>query len=390
MTKPIRVGLMGLGQRGLQHLKAVWQLQEQGLAEVVALVDAFPENLVETKIQQFVPGFKAGNIFHTTNPLEVIEAKDKARQVDAFYVNIPPNVHQGEVVRAAKAGIHLFVEKPMSLFLDEALEMEAAIAAAGVLSTVGFQQRFDVRHEAMQQFLADKRVVMANYLLHAPIESHWVKHTPTDRVGGPANRVWTANRAWSGTTLVEAGIHPLDLWRYWFGNVVWVQATYIPRPPEEILDGADNPYAYTVNFGFAGGAIGSMILSRLRRVYHTQYEHMVLWNEGYLRFEGDEVAAYHYDGPYPPPQQPDGAEVRHSLPLAPPKNTTLEISRAFLEAIAKNSPDLIRSSFSDAMNSLAAVIGANVSDELGGVRVDLTDLLNSSSYARFRRRPEGL
>jgi predicted dehydrogenase len=383
MAKPIRVGLMGLGQRGLQHLRAVWQLQAAGLAEVTALVDAFPENLDEAKIQKYIPDFRAGNILHTTDPEAVITSN----KIDAFYVCIPPNVHQGEVVRAAKAGLHLFIEKPMSLFLDEALEMEAAISKTGVISTAGFQQRFDVRHEAMQQFLADKQVVMANYILHAPLESHWVKHTPTDRVGGPPNRVWTANRAWSGMTIVEAGIHPLDLWRYWFGDVTWVQATYIHRPPEDIFEGADNPYAYTVNFGFAGGAIGTMILSRLRRVYRSHSSHLVLWTEGHLQLEGNQVAAYHYDGVYPPPEKPAEADVRRALPLAPPKDTTLEISRAFVEAIAAGSPELIRSSFSDAMNSLAAVIGANISDELGGVRVELDELLTGDKYAVFRRRP---
>ena len=70
-----------------------------------------------------------------------------------LYVCIPPNVHNGEVIRAAQAGIHLFVEKPMSLYLDEALAMRKAIADAGVFSAVGFQQRFDTRHEAVKYFL---------------------------------------------------------------------------------------------------------------------------------------------------------------------------------------------------------------------------------------------
>jgi predicted dehydrogenase len=41
--------------------------------------------------------------------------------MDALYVCIPPNVHQGEVVQAARAGIHLFLEKPQSLFHGKAI-----------------------------------------------------------------------------------------------------------------------------------------------------------------------------------------------------------------------------------------------------------------------------
>ena len=383
MTKPLRVGLLGLGQRGLQHLKALWQLQEEGVSQIVALGDAFPDNLEEAKIQSYVPGFRAEGI-HLTSDFETL-LKPDGRPLDALYIAIPPNIHQGEVIHAAEAGIHLFVEKPMSLFLDEALAMNQAIRQAGLLSTVGFQQRFEGRSEAVAHFLADKLVVMAHYAMHAPLEAHNIKHTKTDALGGPTNRVWTANRAWSGMTVVEGGIHPLDLWRYWFGDVVWVQANYVHRPPEAVFEGADNPYAYAATFGFANGAIGNMTLSRLRRVFHSQSEHLVLWDEGHLRFEGAEVATYHYDGPYPPADRPTEATLRHTLPTEA-KDSTYAIAQTFLQAIAENKPELIRSPFADAMNSLTAVIAANVSDELGGEKVVLADLLTDARYTRFRQK----
>lgn len=380
--KPVRMALLGLGQRGLQHLKALWALQQEGLVELVALGDAFTQNLAEAKIQRYVPGFQAGDIVHSTDFAALMDA-----QPDAMYICLPPNVHNGEVLQAARAGIHLFVEKPMSLFLDEAIEMEKAIAAANIISTVGFQQRFDVRHEAMQTFLADKTPIMAQYVFHAPFEAHSVKHTHTETQGGPTNRVWTANRAWSGGTVVEGGIHPLDLWRYWFGDVAWVQATYNHRPPQEVFDGADNPYAYAVTFGFACGALGSMTLSRLRKVYATQSAHQVLWSEGHLCLEDRDVAVYHYDGEYPPATAPSRESVRSILPVPAAQDTTLAIARSFVLAIREGDPSLVRSPFADAMNSLAAVIAANVSDELGGVKVKLDELLTAPQYARFRAKP---
>lgn len=378
---PIRIGMLGLGQRGLQHLRAVYQLQQEGLAQIVTLADAFPANIEPQKLQKFVPGLPVDQIKLTTDFAALLEG------IDALYLCIPPNVHRGEVVQAAQRGIHLFVEKPMSLYLDEALAMERAITAAGILSTVGFQQRFDVRHEAIKTFLHDKPPVMASYTRHDALEAHSVKHTPTEAVGGPASRVWTANRAWSGTTVVEAGIHPLDVWRYWFGDVEWVQAVYNHRPPAEIIDGADNPYAYNVLFGFKNGLVGNLILSRLRRVFSPYQEQQILWNEGRLALEDEAVVAHYYRGPYPPTSQPTASEVQHELAIAPAKDTTLAIARAFVEAVAHNDPTPIRSSFTDAMNSLAAVIAANVSDELQGARVDLHALLTSDEYARFRQKP---
>ncbi|MEZ4735868.1 MAG: Gfo/Idh/MocA family oxidoreductase [Caldilineaceae bacterium] len=383
MTKPVRVGMLGLGQRGLQHLKALWQLQTEGLAQIVALGDAFAANIQPEKLHRYLPDLPAETIRLTTDFTTLLESK-----LDALYICIPPNVHKGEVVQAAEAGIHLFVEKPQSLFLEEAIAMEQAIHRAGVLATVGFQQRFDVRHEAIKEFLADKRLVMADYARHSPLEAHNAKHTPTEAVGGPGNRVWTANRSWSGTTVVEGGIHPLDVWRYWFGDVEWVQAVYSHRPPEEIFDGADNPYAYNVLFGFQNGVVGNLRLSRLRRVFTNEETQQLLWNEGRLVLEPNAVVVYHYDGTYPPPAPPTAAEVRRLLDVPPAKDTTLAIARAFVMAVAQQAPDLIRSPFPDAMNSLAAVLGANVSDELGGVRVNLHELLTTEQYARFRQRAQ--
>ena len=383
MTQPVRVALMGLGQRGLQHLKSLWALQAQGAVRLSALADAFTANLAADKIRNYVDGYRPDGILHTTSFEELL-----SQEQDVLYVCIPPNVHSGEVVRAAQAGLHLFVEKPMSLYLDEALEMEAAIDEAGVLSTAGFQQRFDGRHETVHSHLREgRRPLMASYTYHGPLEGHNVKHHQTELHGGPGNRVWTANRAWSGMTVVEGGIHLLDLWRYWFGDVEWVQAHYQHRPDDEVTDGADNPYTYSALFGFAGGAVGTMTLSRLRKVYADFMDHQVLWTEGRAEICWEGVTMYEYDGPYPPSQPPPQGAVTKTLYEGRGGDDTFAISKVFMRAIAENRPELIRSPFGDAMNSLAAVIGANISDELGGERVDVDQLLSADRFAAFRQKP---
>ncbi len=384
MKKPVRVALMGLGQRGLQHLKSLWALQDQGAVRLTALADAFAANLDADKIRNYVEGFQPDGILHTTSFAELL-----GQEQDALYVCIPPNVHSGEVVRAAQAGLHLFVEKPMSLYLEEALEMEAAIREAGVLSTAGFQQRFDGRHEAVQRHLREgRRPLMASYTYHGPLEGHNVKHHRTELHGGPGNRVWTANRAWSGMTVVEGGIHLLDLWRYWFGDVEWVQAHYQHRPDDEVYDDADNPYTYCALFGFDGGAVGTMTLSRLRKVYADFMDHQVLWTEGRAEICWGGVTMYEYNGLYPPSQPPPQPAVTKTLYEGRGGDDTFAISQVFVRAIAEDRPELIRSPFGDAMNSLAAVIGANVSDEMGGERVEIDQLLCADKFAAFRQKPD--
>ncbi|MBI1929289.1 hypothetical protein HYR99_34220 [Candidatus Poribacteria bacterium] len=116
MNQPIQVGILGLGQRGLQHLNALWKLQSEGLVKIIALIDAFEENLATAKIQKYVNGFQIDGIHTSTDFSGTIEKLP----LDAVYFAIPPNVHNGELCKAADAGgelckvadagIHIFAE----------------------------------------------------------------------------------------------------------------------------------------------------------------------------------------------------------------------------------------------------------------------------------------
>lgn len=374
--KPLpRIGILGVGQRGLQHLAALWRLQEMDEARVCALGDMHAPNLQEEKIRRHVPAYRQGS----TRCYDSFEALLSAEELDALYVCIPPNRHSGEVVRAAEQGLNLFIEKPMSLDLGEALAMDAAIARSGVIATVGFQERYDAWHTAIREYLRDKRIVMATMVHTSNVENHSVKHTPTEALGGPTNRVWTAFQEWSGSSLVEAGIHQTDLMRYWCGEIESVQASYVPRDAELIETEGDNPMAYGVTYTFENGALGHLIMSRLARVYYQEHYMHVLWSHGHLGLEPSGPVAYYYDGEYPPAVRPAGNELRHPLEAGTRGDSTFAINRNFVSAVARRDPSLIRSPFHDAMGSLAAVLGANISAARNGAAVTLDELLQRSS-----------
>lgn len=371
MASPPTVGILGIGQRGLQHLAALWRLQDMGLVRIAALGDAHEPNLEEAKIRRFVPDYRQENI-HRYAAFDALLA---SAELDALYVCIPPNLHNGEVIAAAARGLHLFVEKPMSLDLAEAQSMNAAIDRSGVIAAVGFQERYDAWHTAMRDYLRGKRIVMATMVRAGNVESHAVKHTPTEALGGPASRIWTAYQAWSGNTVVEAGIHQTDLLRYWCGEITSVQARYVPRPPDLAATEGDNPLAYSVAYTFANGAVGHLIMSRLARVFHQESYLHVLWDHGHLGVEATGPVAYFHDGAYPPAAVPAPDSLRHPLPVGARGDPTLEVSRAFVQAVAQADPALVRSPFADALRSLAAVLGANASAARGGERVSTAALL---------------
>jgi hypothetical protein len=169
--------------------------------------------------------------------------------------------------------------------------------------------------------------------------------------------------------------------------VAWVEARYQHRVPEDIVDGGDNPYGYSVTFGFGNGMIANLILTRLRKTYWGDGYMDIAWDHGHLKLEGSGPVAYYYDGPYPPSGPVDGEVVRHPLPVPPRNDNTLEINRAFVQAVATGRPAGLLNTFTSSLNSHAAVLGANVSDQLDGQRVQLSELLADERYARFRRKP---
>jgi predicted dehydrogenase len=67
--------------------------------------------------------------------------------VDGVAFSVPPNVQSGLAIRAAQAGKHLLLEKPIALSEAEAAALAQAVAAAQVASVVFFTARFqtDVR-----------------------------------------------------------------------------------------------------------------------------------------------------------------------------------------------------------------------------------------------------
>ena len=73
--------------------------------------------------------------------------------VDAVAFSVPPDVQASLAIRAAKAGKHLLLEKPVALSLSDADELVKAVEESGVASVVFFTHRFNPEIRA---WLADE------------------------------------------------------------------------------------------------------------------------------------------------------------------------------------------------------------------------------------------
>src|SRR5262245_20296457 len=71
------------------------------------------------------------------------EVDELLAAVDAVAVALPPDIQADLAERAARAGKHLLLDKPLALSVDAADRVVTAVEAAGVSAVIFFTRRFD-------------------------------------------------------------------------------------------------------------------------------------------------------------------------------------------------------------------------------------------------------
>lgn len=127
--KKWKFAVIGYGFIGRRHVATLKSFEE---AECVAVCDIHPKRLEEVKA--LYPEMEV-----YSNADELFEQA----KIDGVIIAANNNQHKELVIKAARAGKHIIVEKPAAMSVHEFDEMTAAVEAAGVTFTVHQQRRFD-------------------------------------------------------------------------------------------------------------------------------------------------------------------------------------------------------------------------------------------------------
>lgn len=184
----IRVCVVGTGRAGMVHARNL-QFEVPG-ARVVAVVDGSEEARLKAARELGVDD-------HFPTLPEALERVG----IDAVCIATPTFTHLELVRTAAAAGKHVFCEKPISITIDEALEMIRATAKAGVVFQIGFMRRFD------EGFLAAKRLIE-----EGAIGDPLIIRSTTRGPGLPP--AWAWDTAKSNGMLAEVNSHDFDTLRW--------------------------------------------------------------------------------------------------------------------------------------------------------------------------------
>ncbi|MBM5812736.1 MAG: NAD-dependent epimerase/dehydratase family protein [Gammaproteobacteria bacterium] len=126
---PVRVGLIGCGQMGLQHLRAIRTLKS---ATIVGVADPAAD-----------PAALAGLLPAGARVVATTEELLTAVRPDVVHIVTPPATHAALALEAVRAGCHVYVEKPFTPTRAEAEAIMAAAAAHGRLVCAGHQVLFE-------------------------------------------------------------------------------------------------------------------------------------------------------------------------------------------------------------------------------------------------------
>ena len=133
-SKKIRIGFIGTGWIADAHIQS---LLKQPDVEIVAGADLIPGKAAAFFKKHGVEGIKCDY----KNGKEMVE--DKSLGLDAVTICTYNRQHAPCAIEALNAGLHVLLEKPFTVTLEEAIEVMKAEKKSGKILSIGFQPRFD-------------------------------------------------------------------------------------------------------------------------------------------------------------------------------------------------------------------------------------------------------
>jgi predicted dehydrogenase len=192
--EPWRIGLCGCGS-SLSMYDGI-QLPRQGF-NLVAVADPRPE-----RRQLAIDKWGVSGAY--SNPEEMFE-KEKPHLV---LIATPPSSHFDLIMKAAKFGAHILVQKPLARTLREAKQIIETCHKLKVGLRVSFYRRYTPAFLAAHQLAASLGQGLA-------LRVNWCS---SSGLNARADKLWKERVDTLGGVLVDLGSHVIDVARWWMGE----------------------------------------------------------------------------------------------------------------------------------------------------------------------------
>ncbi|MFD0680689.1 MULTISPECIES: Gfo/Idh/MocA family protein [unclassified Paenibacillus] len=287
--KQVNVGMVGYKFMGKAHSNAYSRVNmffpNVPAAPVMKLICGRDREGVEQAAKQF--GWEG----FVTDWRELLSGDD----IDLVDINAPSNAHKEIAMAAARAGKHIFCEKPLALNLADSREMLEAAEEAGIKHMVGFNYRFAPAVQLAKKIISEGRLGTL-YHFRAWFLQDWI-------LDPEFPLVWRLQKDVAGSgSHGDLGAHLIDLAHYLVGDmseVVGMSETFIKdRPMPTSMTGlsakgsadaprgkvdVDDATLFLARFG--NGALGSFEASRFAAGHRCTNSFEINGSKGSIKFD---------------------------------------------------------------------------------------------------------
>jgi glucose-fructose oxidoreductase len=213
------VALVGLGYYSTDLLAPALQLTKK--CYLAGIVTGTPAKAEKWKQQYKIPD---KNIYNYQNFDSIANNPD----IDVVYVVLPPSMHMEYTIRAAKAGKHVWCEKPMAVTEAECKKMIDACNQEKVKLSIGYRMHHEPNTQEIMRY--------AKNLPYGKI----INVSAAAGYFDPRTDHWKQKKAMGGGVMHDMGVYPLNAARYSTGlEPISVSATQSTTRPDIYKDVAE-------------------------------------------------------------------------------------------------------------------------------------------------------
>jgi predicted dehydrogenase len=230
----LNAAIIGLGRWGRRLVDSVQQAGS-AIGSDIRFTRAVVRDEAKAAAYAATQGLHLGSSY-----AEVLSDPD----VEAIVLATPHSLHTEQIVAAAAAGKHVFVEKPFALRLDAAEQAAAAIRGAELALALGHNRRF---LPAAQELKALVERGDVGKILH--VDGNFSNNSG----GNYTKDMWRSKESGAMSAMTAMGIHVLDFFIFLNGRIksVRTHSTNLTMP-------VDVDDVVSVHLTFESGAYGSL------------------------------------------------------------------------------------------------------------------------------------
>lgn len=141
----IRLGVIGIGTFGINHLRAFLQLSYEGKVKLVAVSDLNEKRLSELEKE-----------FRFRPYVDYREMLQK-EELDGVSIATPDFLHRDITLDVISSGRHVLVEKPLDVTIEGCKRIVELAEKKGILLEVDFHKRFDPYHMELERLVNEEK-----------------------------------------------------------------------------------------------------------------------------------------------------------------------------------------------------------------------------------------